>query len=113
MTDFPHDNIKPFSAGEGKKQQVSRMFDAIAGRYDFMNRFLSVGIDVGWRKKAIALFKKSKPQHMLDVATGTADMAIMAAKILAPKKNNRHRHIRKNAGNRAAESGKAEPGNDY
>ncbi len=62
------------------------MFDRIAGRYDFMNRFLSAGIDVSWRKKAISLFKEDKPQHLLDVATGTADMAIRAAKMLHPQK---------------------------
>jgi demethylmenaquinone methyltransferase/2-methoxy-6-polyprenyl-1,4-benzoquinol methylase len=61
------------------------MFDRIAPRYDFMNRFLSVGIDVGWRKKAIRRLKKDAPQYLLDVATGTADMAIMAAKMLRPQ----------------------------
>lgn len=62
------------------------MFDAIAPRYDFMNRFLSAGIDVSWRRKAIKLFKQDNPQHLLDVATGTADMAIMAARLLQPQK---------------------------
>lgn len=62
------------------------MFDDIAPRYDFMNRFLSAGIDTIWRRKAISLFKKDKPQVILDVATGTGDMAITAAKMLAPKK---------------------------
>ncbi len=60
------------------------MFNDIAPRYDLVNRFLSVGIDVSWRRKAIKLFAKEKPQRLLDVATGTADMAIMAAKQLAP-----------------------------
>lgn len=62
------------------------MFDRIAGRYDFMNRFLSAGIDRGWRKKAIALFKQDRPRHLLDVATGTADMAINAARTLGLQK---------------------------
>ena len=62
------------------------MFDRIAGRYDFMNRFLSAGIDVSWRIKAIKEFKKDHPQHILDVATGTADMAIRACKMLNPRK---------------------------
>ena len=84
MSQFPHDSIKPFSEEGGKKQQVSQMFDAIARRYDFMNRFLSLGIDVSWRKKAIKKFSKDKPQHLLDVATGTADMALMAARMLQP-----------------------------
>lgn len=86
MAEFPHDKIKPFSDTGGKKEQVSEMFDRIAGRYDFMNRFLSAGIDVQWRIKAIKLFRKDRPQHLLDVATGTADMAIRAAKILQPRK---------------------------
>ena len=86
MNSYPHDRIKPFAEAESKKAQVGRMFDAIAGRYDFMNRFLSLGIDVGWRKKAIALFKKDKPQHLLDMATGTADMALLAATMLQPQK---------------------------
>ncbi|HWJ28984.1 MAG TPA: bifunctional demethylmenaquinone methyltransferase/2-methoxy-6-polyprenyl-1,4-benzoquinol methylase UbiE [Flavisolibacter sp.] len=85
MTEFPHDHIKPFSQEGGKKEQVSEMFDRIASRYDFMNRFLSIGIDVSWRRKAIRRFKKDRPQRLLDVATGTADMAIMAAKMLHPK----------------------------
>jgi demethylmenaquinone methyltransferase/2-methoxy-6-polyprenyl-1,4-benzoquinol methylase len=86
MSQFPHDDIKPFKEAKGKKEQVSEMFDSIAQRYDFMNRFLSVGIDISWRKKAIDLFKNDKPQHILDVATGTGDMAIMAAKRIKPKK---------------------------
>jgi demethylmenaquinone methyltransferase/2-methoxy-6-polyprenyl-1,4-benzoquinol methylase len=86
MSPLPHDNIRPFSGKESKKEQVGRMFDAIAGRYDFMNRLLSIGIDVGWRKKAIALFKNDALQHLLDVATGTADMALLAAKRLRPQR---------------------------
>lgn len=60
------------------------MFDRIAGKYDFMNRFLSAGTDIGWRKKAIQMMKKDNPRSVLDVATGTADMAIMTAKMLSP-----------------------------
>ncbi|MBD0277501.1 MAG: bifunctional demethylmenaquinone methyltransferase/2-methoxy-6-polyprenyl-1,4-benzoquinol methylase UbiE [Flavisolibacter sp.] len=86
MAEFPHDRIKPFSQTQGKKQQVGEMFDRIAARYDFMNRFLSAGIDITWRKKAINFLKPCKPQHILDVATGTADMAIKAAKMLHPQK---------------------------
>lgn len=62
------------------------MFNSIAGRYDFLNRFLSLGIDIRWRKKALAQLKALHPQLMLDVATGTADVAIMAAKQLQPAK---------------------------
>ena len=80
---LPHDHITPFkNAGTGKKEQVADMFNKIAGKYDIMNRLLSARTDIGWRKKAIRLLKKDKPAHILDVATGTADMAIMACKML-------------------------------
>lgn len=69
-----------------KKQQVADMFDNISGTYDFLNHFMSLGIDIIWRKKAIRSLKASKPQHLLDVATGTGDFALEAIKILKPKK---------------------------
>jgi len=62
------------------------MFNRIAGRYDAMNRLLSAGTDIGWRKKAIRRLKKDDPKVILDIATGTADMAIMACKLLKPQK---------------------------
>lgn len=62
------------------------MFDDIAFRYDFLNRFLSAGIDMRWRKKAIKQLSAIRPKNLLDVATGTADMAIMASGILKPEK---------------------------
>ena len=62
------------------------MFNQIAYRYDFLNRFLSGGIDRGWRKKAIAELADIKPKTILDVATGTADMPIMMMNILSPDK---------------------------
>jgi demethylmenaquinone methyltransferase/2-methoxy-6-polyprenyl-1,4-benzoquinol methylase len=84
---YKHDVIVPDSSSDlSKKEQVASMFDKIASRYDFFNRFLSVGIDVGWRKKAIKELKKEQPQFVLDVATGTADVALMAQKILKPIK---------------------------
>lgn len=84
---LPHDDIKPFaSSDKAKKQQVEEMFDSIAGRYDFMNRFFSAGIDMAWRKKTIRLLQKDDPKLILDMATGTADMAIMACRILYPEK---------------------------
>lgn len=70
---------------ENKKKQVAKMFDNISPTYDFLNHFLSLGIDIYWRKKAIALLKKEKPGIILDVATGTADFALEAVK-LQPKK---------------------------
>jgi len=87
MTDYAHDTVVPYKHSQvGKKKQVASMFDEIAFRYDFLNRVLSVGIDVGWRKKAIKQLLKNKPLHILDVATGTADLAIMASGILNPIK---------------------------
>lgn len=86
MAKFEHDDIKPFSGEGSKKEQVSDMFDNIAPRYDFMNRFLSAGIDVSWRRKAIKRFKEDHPEILLDVATGTGDMAILAARMLNPEK---------------------------
>ena len=57
------------------------MFDGLAGQYDFLNHFLSLGIDKAWRRKAIQLLHESKPKLILDIATGTGDMAIEAAKL--------------------------------
>jgi demethylmenaquinone methyltransferase/2-methoxy-6-polyprenyl-1,4-benzoquinol methylase len=87
MAKYAHDTIVPFKESElTKKQQVATMFDKIAFRYDFLNRFLSAGIDVGWRKKAIKELRGIHPQLVLDVATGTGDVAILTHKILQPKK---------------------------
>jgi demethylmenaquinone methyltransferase/2-methoxy-6-polyprenyl-1,4-benzoquinol methylase len=78
--------IKPYEENKEKKEQVSSMFNNIAKYYDFLNHFLSLGIDRSWRKKAIATLKEDNPQNILDVATGTADLAIEANKQLKPKK---------------------------
>jgi demethylmenaquinone methyltransferase / 2-methoxy-6-polyprenyl-1,4-benzoquinol methylase len=64
-----------------KKEQVARMFDNISRRYDFLNHFLSLGIDRGWRKKAINLLRPLKPRQLLDVATGTGDFALQALEL--------------------------------
>jgi len=69
----------------GKKEQVAKMFDNISGRYDFLNHFLSLGIDIRWRKKAIRHLREKRPQLILDVATGTGDFAMQALE-LQPKK---------------------------
>ena len=85
MTKFAHDNVVPDKASaQPKKEQVAEMFDDIAHRYDFLNRFLSGGLDISWRKKALGYLKEQNPQKMLDVATGTADVAIMASRLLNP-----------------------------
>jgi demethylmenaquinone methyltransferase / 2-methoxy-6-polyprenyl-1,4-benzoquinol methylase len=83
MTTYQHDTVVPFKDSEdSKKRQVEKMFDKIAYRYDFLNHFLSAGIDIGWRKKAIKQLRSLDPKSVLDVATGTADMAILASQLL-------------------------------
>lgn len=62
----------------GKKEQVATMFNNISKKYDFLNHFLSLGIDIIWRKKSIKLLKELQPQIILDIATGTGDFAIEA-----------------------------------
>jgi demethylmenaquinone methyltransferase/2-methoxy-6-polyprenyl-1,4-benzoquinol methylase len=85
MSKYSHDTIVPFKDSEkSKKDQVASMFDQIAFRYDFLNRFLSGGIDIFWRKRAIRELKGRQLDHLLDVATGTGDMAIMSYKMLKP-----------------------------
>ena len=87
MSKYAHDNIVPYGESSAeKKEQVASMFDSIAKRYDFLNRFLSLGIDKGWRRKAIANFEGKKMNHLLDIATGTADMALMAYQQIHPTK---------------------------
>ena len=77
--------VKPYHQQGSKKEQVAGMFNNIAHRYDFLNRSLSLGIDVLWRRKAIAQLEGQKPEMILDVATGTADLALEAIR-LNPKK---------------------------
>lgn len=69
----------------GKKEKVRKMFNEISYRYDFLNHFLSMGIDILWRKKLVNLLKKQHPKYVLDVATGTGDLAITASRIEATK----------------------------
>jgi demethylmenaquinone methyltransferase/2-methoxy-6-polyprenyl-1,4-benzoquinol methylase len=70
------------ASADSKKEQVAAMFDGIAGKYDFLNHLLSMGIDKGWRRKAIRKIGAKNPARILDVATGTGDMAIAAAKAI-------------------------------
>ncbi|MCB9246020.1 MAG: bifunctional demethylmenaquinone methyltransferase/2-methoxy-6-polyprenyl-1,4-benzoquinol methylase UbiE [Flavobacteriales bacterium] len=72
--------VKPFSSEGSKKAQIEEMFDDISRRYDFLNHFLSLGIDRSWRKTMIRTISKVPHDKILDVATGTADVAIAASK---------------------------------
>ena len=71
--------VKPYNNSQNKKNQVKQMFNKIAGQYDFLNRFLTFGIDNIWRKIAVKKIKNN-PKNVLDIATGTADLAIITAK---------------------------------
>jgi demethylmenaquinone methyltransferase/2-methoxy-6-polyprenyl-1,4-benzoquinol methylase len=78
-------SVKPYQPEGSKKKQVSEMFDNIAPTYDLLNRLLSLGIDVQWRRKAIRKLAARRPKVLLDVATGTADVAIEAVRQLQPE----------------------------
>ena len=79
-------HVTPYQTEGSKKEQVAQMFNNISGTYDFLNHFLSLGIDIIWRRKAIRELKALNPQVMLDVATGTGDFAFESISILHPKK---------------------------
>ena len=78
--------VKPYDPDGSKKSQVSNMFDQIAPYYDMLNRVLSLGIDVRWRKRAIRELAGQPVAHLLDVATGTADLALEASRQLRPQR---------------------------
>ena len=72
--------MKPYNDTDGKKEQVRAMFDGIARRYDLLNHLLSLGVDRGWRRRVVRAVRAERPRSVLDMATGTADLAIMLAK---------------------------------
>lgn len=79
-------SIKPYKDSDlGKKEQVAQMFDAISGNYDGLNRVISFGIDVNWRKKVLKIISDTHPKNILDIATGTGDLAILMAETTATK----------------------------
>lgn len=82
---YKQEQIKPYSSDGEKTQQVEQMFDNIAPTYDLLNHSLSWGIDRSWRRAAIDSLRPYRPQRILDVATGTGDFAILAAKLLEPE----------------------------
>ncbi|AXO81203.1 bifunctional demethylmenaquinone methyltransferase/2-methoxy-6-polyprenyl-1,4-benzoquinol methylase UbiE [Olleya aquimaris] len=78
--------VNPYKNSDlGKKEQVTKMFDTISGEYDGLNRVISFGIDIKWRKKVVALVKATNPKNVLDIATGTGDLAINLAETSAEK----------------------------
>lgn len=82
---YEAEKIVPYSTEESKGAQVERMFDSIAENYDTLNHTLSMGIDRSWRKKGISILKRLNPQTVLDIATGTGDLALQAFHILKPQ----------------------------
>ncbi|WP_345277107.1 bifunctional demethylmenaquinone methyltransferase/2-methoxy-6-polyprenyl-1,4-benzoquinol methylase UbiE [Litoribaculum gwangyangense] len=78
--------VKPYKNSDlGKKEQVTQMFDTISSDYDGLNRVISFGIDIKWRKKVVKLVNESNPETILDIATGTGDLAINLAETNAKK----------------------------
>lgn len=74
--------VKPYgNDSKSKKEEVAEMFNNISGKYDFLNHFLSLGIDKIWRKKAVKMLREIQPKRVLDIATGTGDFAIESLKL--------------------------------
>lgn len=80
------EKINPYGTEKSKKEQVEAMFDEIAPKYDQLNGLLSLGVDNYWRRESIKALKPYQPEYILDIATGTGDFAILAQKILKPKR---------------------------
>ena len=80
------EHINPYKdSDKGKKEQVAKMFDTISENYYGLNRVISLGIDVSWRKKVVKLIGANNPKQILDIATGTGDLAIMMANLKPDK----------------------------
>lgn len=80
------EKVKPYKNSDlSKKEQVTQMFDTISKEYDGLNRVISFGIDIKWRKKVVDIVNKQQPDTVLDIATGTGDLAINLAKTSATK----------------------------
>ncbi|HCO68499.1 MAG TPA: bifunctional demethylmenaquinone methyltransferase/2-methoxy-6-polyprenyl-1,4-benzoquinol methylase UbiE [Dysgonomonas sp.] len=82
---YQAEKVVPYESSENKGAQVERMFDSIAENYDTLNHTLSMGIDRGWRKKGLLSLKDLNSQNILDIATGTGDLAIQAFQLLRPE----------------------------
>lgn len=74
--------VKPYKYSSlSKKEQVTKMFDTISTNYDGLNRVISLGIDMKWRKKVVAIVGENDPKQILDIATGTGDLVLMMAEL--------------------------------
>ena len=78
---MPEKLVKPYNSEKSKKEEVAEMFNNISANYDFLNHFLSLGIDHLWRKKAIKQLKNLEAKKIIDIATGTGDFAIASLKL--------------------------------
>ena len=83
---YEQEKIKPYSNDGDKSEQVEQMFDSIAPSYDKLNHLMSFDIDKRWRRKSILQLEPYHPQHILDIATGTGDFAILTAQLLHPER---------------------------
>ena len=82
----PAEQIKPYGdSSRSKKEEVAQMFDNISGNYDQLNRMISFGADVKWRKKVLKMVSDAQPKTILDIATGTGDLAILFTQTKAEK----------------------------
>jgi demethylmenaquinone methyltransferase/2-methoxy-6-polyprenyl-1,4-benzoquinol methylase len=87
MQEVSTKKIVPFRDSKlSKKEQIAQMFNRIAFRYDFMNHFLSLGIDRRWRRKALQYLQEDQPEVVLDIATGTGDLALLSERMLGSRK---------------------------
>ena len=84
---YEQEKIKPYERDGHKREQVEEMFNNIAHTYDLLKHCLSFGIDKRWRKKAIDTLRPYQPKHLLDIATGTGDFAILSANSSTPLTN--------------------------
>lgn len=84
MNRYKAEDIKPYHTATGKTGQVRQMFDSIAPAYDVMNRMMTFGIDRIWRRTAVKIIGKHHPRRVLDVATGTGDLAFLIDEMIHP-----------------------------
>ncbi len=82
--DIKAEKVNPYYDGRCKTEQVRDMFNSIAPAYDFMNRMMTFGIDKLWRLRAVNMLRRKSPQHILDLATGTGDLAMLMYRKLHP-----------------------------